>query len=430
MSKLLDAIIQAHKQGERRGIPSICSAHPWVLKIALRRENVLLIESTCNQVNQYGGYTGMTPRAFINYVHNLAFENGFPKKRLILGGDHLGPNVWQKETADSAMQKAEELISAYIKAGYTKIHIDCSMKLADDDPDHPLDIELAARRTVRLVKVAESISRDRGTQQDIRYVIGNEVPRPGGAIMPQREICVTKVEDVQQMLEATRLAFQYAGLDAAWNKVIALVVQPGVEFGDHFVVDYNHEMAFDLKRFIEGTPFVYEVHSTDYQTHDSLQNLVRDHLIILKVGPALTFTFREAVFRLAFIENELFPLAQRSRLIERLDRAMEAEPEHWIHHYYGSKREIAFARKYSLSDRVRYYWTQPDVQAAFQQLLTNLGDKPLPLSLISQFFPHLYGSVRDGKIANSVDAIISESICLVLDGYYQACESVPGSKSA
>jgi D-tagatose-1,6-bisphosphate aldolase subunit GatZ/KbaZ len=427
MSKLLDAIIQAHKQGKRRGIPSICSAHPWVLRVALRRENAVLIESTCNQVNQYGGYTGMTPLAFIRYVQNLAFENCVPKTRLILGGDHLGPNVWQEEAADSAMQKAEELISAYVKAGYTKIHVDCSMKLADDDPDHPLDIELAARRTVRLVKVAESISRERGTQQEIRYVIGNEVPRPGGAIKPQAEIRVTKVEDVQQMLEATRLAFQYEGLDVAWNKVIALVVQPGVEFGDHFVVDYDHEKALDLKRFIEGTPFVYEVHSTDYQTYDSLQNLVRDHFIILKIGPALTFAFREAVFRLAHIENDLFPLTQRSGLIERLDRAMEGEPEHWINHYYGSKQEIAFARKYSLSDRVRYYWAQPDVQAAFQQLLTNLGDKPLPLSMISLFFPQLYGSVREGKIENSVDAIISESIFSVLDGYYQACEPVPGS---
>src|SRR3990172_8675323 len=102
----LDKIVQAQKHGEAKGITSICSAHPWVLKAAMQQNtDILLIEATCNQVNQFGGYTGMTPADFVHYVRGIAMENQFPFGNIILGGDHLGPNVWQNEPADSAIQK-------------------------------------------------------------------------------------------------------------------------------------------------------------------------------------------------------------------------------------------------------------------------------------------------------------------------------------
>jgi D-tagatose-1,6-bisphosphate aldolase subunit GatZ/KbaZ len=421
MFNLLDEIVRAQKRGEGRGIASICSAHPWVLKAAMRGEGMLLIESTCNQVNQFGGYTGMTPEAFVAYVHNLAAENGFPADRLILGGDHLGPNVWQNEPADSAIQKSADMVRAYVQAGYTKIHVDTSMKLGDDDPSRPLDVELAACRAAWLVKAAESTCSYLVPESKPRYVIGTEVPPPGGAIAHEDGVSVTKVEDVRRMLEVTRATFLSEGLEAAWERVIALVVQPGVEFGDDFVLDYNSELVHGLARFSETTPFVYEAHSTDYQTSDNLRNLVNDHFAILKVGPALTFAFREAVFGLAMIEDELVPPAQHSRLIETLDKAMQRKPAYWKNHYHGTERDRAFARKYSLSDRVRYYWTQPAVQVAFNLLLKNFGERPLPLSLLSQYFPRHFTPIREGRLRNSVEAILTESIYLVLRDYIQAC---------
>ena len=426
MSSPLDELVRAQKRGERRGITSICSAHPWVLKAAMRGDGTLLIESTCNQVNQFGGYTGMTPDAFVTYVHGLAAENSFPVERLILGGDHLGPYVWKNEPAVSAMQKSEDMVRAYVQAGYTKIHVDASMKLGDDDPSCLLDVELAARRAACLVKTAESTCADIGPECKLRYVIGTEVPTPGGATVHEDAVSVTKVEDIQQMLEVTRTSFFIEGLEAAWERVIALVVQPGVEFGDDFIQNYNPEVVYDLARFVEITPFVYEAPSTDYQTSDNLRNLIRDHFAILKVGPALTFAFREAVFALAMIENELVPLAQRSHLIERLDEAMQRKPVYWMNRYHGTEREMALARKYSLSDRVRYYWALPDVQAALNILIKNFGKKPLPLSLVSQYFPRHYTSIREGRLGNSVKAILTESILVVLRGYIQACEPIPG----
>ncbi|MFL1089387.1 class II D-tagatose-bisphosphate aldolase non-catalytic subunit, partial [Acinetobacter baumannii] len=94
--------------------------------------NKVLIEATSNQVNQFGGYTGMQPADFRDFVYNIARTVGFPAERIILGGDHLGPNCWQDEPAAVAMEKSIDLIKAYVAAGFSKIHLDASMSCADD----------------------------------------------------------------------------------------------------------------------------------------------------------------------------------------------------------------------------------------------------------------------------------------------------------
>ena len=431
MSHLLDDLVRAQKRGEARGLASICSAHPWVLKAAMSRagtgtttrgEGPVLIESTCNQVNQFGGYTGMTPADFVRFVRSIAAENNLPPERLILGGDHLGPGVWQNEPAASAMQRSTDMLRAYVQAGYTKIHLDTSMKLGDDDPSRPLDVELAARRTAWLAKVAEeTIAKIPNPSQGLRYVIGTEVPTPGGAAMHEENISVTKVEDARRTLEVTRLAFLQEGLEAAWERVIALVVQPGVEFGDDFVLDYNPAAARHLARFAETTSLVYEAHSTDYQGRENLRNLVRDGFAILKVGPALTFAFREAAFALALMEDELLPADKCSHLVEVLDEVMLRQPDHWQKYYHGDEIAQRLARKYSLSDRLRYYWSSPQVQSALAMLLQNLGERPLPQGLLSQYMPGQCEKIRSGQIANTPEAVILDKINSVLEEYAFAC---------
>src|SRR4029434_5585524 len=78
------------------GIPSVCSAHPMVLEASLRAtlptQLPLLIEATCNQVNQDGGYTGMTPKDFRSFVEQVAAENCFLHKRLFSARVCSGPN--------------------------------------------------------------------------------------------------------------------------------------------------------------------------------------------------------------------------------------------------------------------------------------------------------------------------------------------------
>ncbi len=426
----LDVIVRAQGRGSPFGIYSICSAHPHVLAAAMQRANQsdapLLIEATCNQVNQYGGYTGMTPADFVAYVRDLARERDFLLERLILGGDHLGPSVWQAEPAATAMAKARELVRAYVRAGYTKIHLDASMKLGDDEAAGAPDICLAAERVAALAEAAEDAWADTpGSQTAPRYVIGTEVPPPGGIKGHESGIEVSSAGDVAQTIEVTKAEFLKRGLARGWERVIAVVVQPGVEYGDAVIHEYEPEKAQEISRFIEDYPrLVYEAHSTDYQTCPALSRMVTDHFAILKVGPALTFAFREAVFALELIEKEW--LGGRSDvalsgLQTALESAMLADSRYWEPYYAGDAAAQAFARKYSLSDRCRYYWPTPPVQAALQRLLANLRAAPIPLALLSQYLPGQYERVRAGSLVNTPDAHILDKIEDVLADYACAC---------
>ena len=420
MSDLRSSLDQILADG---GLPSICSAHPDVLAQALRPGNqpAVLIESTCNQVNQFGGYTGMTPADFAAYVHQLAAKTGINPEKVMLGGDHLGPNVWQDEPAEQAMQKSLDLVRAYVRAGYTKLHLDCSMRLGDDPPGPPAP-ELVARRAADMAGAAEEAARQSPSQAALRYVIGSEVPVPGGAQVKEEGVAVTRADDVAETLALHRQAFDERGQHSAWERVIAVVVQPGVEFGDDFVLAYQPEKARQLSAFSRGQGLVYEAHSTDYQTPAALRDLVRDRFAILKVGPGLTFAYREAIFALAMIENELIAPAERSNLLQVLDDCMLKDPGYWRKYYPGSPSEQAFKRKYSLSDRVRYYWVQPEVQRALERLQANLASGPLPLSLVSQFAGREKASLCEQSIPLTPANLIAARISFVLDDYWNACQ--------
>ncbi len=425
----LDDMIRAQKSGEARGIVSICSAHPFVIEASFQHAiNVggpVLIESTCNQVNQFGGYTGMTPQQFVTYIDTIADKLDFPRERLLLGGDHLGPYPWRAESVQVAMSKSQELIRDYVKAGNVKIHLDASMKCADDDWEHPLSKYLIAQRTATLAAVAEQTYQEMGKSGTaLRYVIGTEVPLPGGIEESNEKLKITTVQDVREMIEITNNAFLKQGLESAWERVIAVVVQPGVEYGDLSIHSYDREQAAELSHFIEDYPgLVYEAHSTDYQTNQALNEMVEDHFAILKVGPALTFAFREAIFALAMMENEMFTGSRaqdRSNLLDVLEEAMIKNPVYWENYYSGDEEEQNFARKYSYSDRSRYYWADSKVRESLNTLIANVGSRSLPNSLVSQFLPVQYERIRSGDLKSNPHNFIMDKICSVLSCYSDA----------
>jgi D-tagatose-1,6-bisphosphate aldolase subunit GatZ/KbaZ len=410
----LDEIITAQKRGETRGIMSLCSAHPWVIKAAMSaHKGPLLIEATCHQVNQYGGYTGMTPGDFVAYVNGIAQESGFPVTQLILGGDHLGPNAWKNEPASVALEKSKLLVREYVRAGFTKIHLDTSMRLGDDPEGLP-DTELIARRTAMLVKCAEEAASD---TLRLRYVIGSEVPTPGGVQGHNESLQVTTVESVRQTLDSTRRAFMDK---AAWKRVIALVVHPGVEFGDDFILPYDPRQAAALSQYIENQPLIYEAHSTDYQTQAALREMVRDHFAILKVGPALTHAFREAILWLAMIEEEQVPVNDRSNIVVVLEAVMLEHPEYWRDYYRGNEVQLAYKRFSSLSDRIRYYWSEPRVQQALGLLLANLTHRDITSSFMQLSGTEAVASRLPQGTSVTPERIIITNIRCVLDAYDQA----------
>jgi len=421
--KALLELLRRHRAGEPVGIYSVCSAHPLVLRAALQHAHALgghaLIEATSNQVNQEGGYTGLRPAEFRDVVWRMADETGLPRERVLLGGDHLGPNCWRTLPAESALQRAGVMVAEYVHAGFRKIHLDCSMSCSDDP--RGLSDELIAERAARLCAQAENAWQSSGGEAPV-YVVGSEVPVPGGAQESLHELAVTEPQVALASIAAHRAAFARYGLAAAWERVIALVVQPGVEFDQERVIEYLPSKARRLSACLEAVPrLVFEAHSTDYQTPQALAALVRDHFAILKVGPALTFALREAVWALDQIEREWLGDERSSRVRETLLAALRADPRHWRNYYQGSGRSLELQLAYSLSDRIRYSWPDASVTRALARLEASFDAGTPPLPLLRQYLPSAYGAVRRGEIRSSAQSLIVHHVREVLSDYSQAC---------
>ncbi|MGL4524755.1 MAG: class II D-tagatose-bisphosphate aldolase non-catalytic subunit [Spirochaetia bacterium] len=422
---MIDSIVKQNKEKGQGALICICSAHPDVLRAAFsflkkHPDANFSIESTVQQVNQEGGYTGMTPDQYVQNVMGYAQEFGITKERFILAGDHLGPNVWRNLPATQAMEKCLVLIEQYVKAGYKKLHLDPSMGCADDPT--PLPVATIAHRTALMMQKAETVATEiYGHSRDLFYIVGTEVPVPGGAQEHEDHISVTPLKEVHETIDAMRQAMQNTGVAEVWARVRGVVVQPGVEFGDDFVFLYKPGQAAGLNKAIDTQQaVVYEAHSTDYQTTQSLRGLVQDHFAILKVGPELTFAWREALYALEMIEKSLPDIAQKSAVFETVEAQMRMAPGYWQPYYGGSEAEIRHKLVYSLSDRVRYYWTDEKIQERIAHLMKNLDNKLL-YPVVSQFLPWV---IERGEIEGHRDfdprVILIWAVERVIDKYYRA----------
>lgn len=411
----------------QRGVFSVCTANPLVLRAAMLHAKahnyVVVIEATANQVNQFGGYTGMQPQDYADLIESIRQEVGLAARQIILGGDHLGPLTWQKLPEAQAMENSRALVTAFTKAGFTKIHLDTSMRVADDDPNAALDVRVCARRGAELANCVRAAYEARVKEDPAAVrpvlVIGSEVPIPGGSQEHEDSITPTAPEEFQRQYAVFREEFEKVG--APFEDVVAFVVQPGVEFGDDFAFQYRRENAAALCGALEQyAPLVFEGHSTDYQLKESLCKMVEDGIRILKVGPALTFGLREGLFLLEHCEEVMVQAGEkRSGVQAAILREMDADDKYWKKYYQGTPEEIAYKKLYSYSDRCRYYLPAAGITSAIDTLLSNTAH--VPQALISQYFPRQYEKVVSGQLADSGEAILLDRVGDWLDGYAAAC---------
>ena len=85
--------------------------------------------------------------------------------------------------------------------------------------------------------------------------------------------------------------------------------------------------------------------------------------------------------------------------------------------------------QYSLSDRIRYYWPNPDVQRACVAMFERLDRAKIPLTLLSQYLPRQYDAVRAGRLTVAANEILREGIAQTLRPYLAACGGAPGAAS-
>ena len=410
------------------GLVCVCTASPAVIRAALHaakyyetfgtQERLVSIEATCNQINPTTGYSGLTPKGFASLVGRIAGDVGLSRDKYILGGDHLGPYPWRNLKASDAMRHAKNLVGSFALAGYDKIHVDPSMRCAGD-PD-PLPIELIAQRAATLIAYAED--NVVGLPQKPRYVIGAEVPIPGGGHSKQH-VRVSAASDIRHSIDAHYEALKKLGLEDVWKRVVATVVEPGVEFGDDWVVHFN-ELAPAVKRLSSpptGEGFVglrCEVHSTDYQTPQGLKDLVGNGFQILKVGPELTYELRRILYRLDFIWDAIYAPLYRQPLPAMMADAMKDNPT-WLNGAYPLDKDFWKAHV-GLTDRVRYYWNDPAILARTQALQAM---KDIPINLVRDVLPELEPKVRDA-VSITGAGLVQAGLGLALDPYMEAAAGI------
>lgn len=385
MSEILREIIARNRAGQAAAIPSVCSAQGDVLRasllLAASLGRPIVIEATSNQVNQDGGYTGQRPAEFIATVRALAQSCGLAPDQVVFGGDHLGPQAWRKGPAEVAMDKARVLVGDYVRAGFTKIHLDCSEGCAGEAAQ--VGDTLAAARAADLAQACEAAAAGDGPL----YVIGTEVPPPGGARHDIAEgAAPTTPAHASATIAAHHAAFASAGLQGAWSRVVGLVAQPGVEFGPMQVQHLDMGRDPGLRAAVAAVPgLCLEAHSTDYQHPAAYPQLARLGFAFQKVGPALTFAWREAIYALDHL-RAIAGRAPREGLPEVMERLMLAAPGAWQGHYHGDAAALRLQRHFGYADRIRYYWPHPEAARAVTALMQNVSAMPLPAPVLSQGF--------------------------------------------
>ncbi len=374
----------------------------------------LLVEATSNQVNQFGGYTGHTTRGL------RALPAGHRGARRPAGGTNLDrrrpprPECLARRARGSGDGEGRR---ARARVRGERLPQD-PPRLLDGlrrRPGAPARGSRSRRRAARLAAVAEGAWRSGGGDAPV-YVIGTEVPTPGGATEELAQLAVTTPEAASATIEAHREAFARAGLTEAWPRIVALVVQPGVEFDHHKVVDYRPHEAEALSAFI-GRPVAVRLRGPLHRLpvrgrpqgpgarslRDPEGRTRRD--VCAARGALGARRHRTGA---AGRRARAGPAQTRRRRDARRPAALRAAT------ITARADSLDFDLQYSLSDRIRYYWPYPEVQHAVAAMLDRLGRRPIPLALLSQFLPRQYDAVREGRIAATPEALVREGVAAAL----------------
>jgi D-tagatose-1,6-bisphosphate aldolase subunit GatZ/KbaZ len=102
---------------------------------------------------------------------------------------------------------------------------------------------------------------------------------------------------------------------------------------------------------------------------------------------------------------------------------MLSKPDYWEKYYHGDAEQQRVLRTYSYSDRVRYYWADPEINEAAQTLLDNTSALKIPENLLSQFMPEQYWAVRRGQLKNEPLALVQDRVRQVIRMYAAACRA-------
>ena len=325
---------------QNKSLPSFCTSNFNVIKLLIifaKYNNLpILIETTSNQINQYGGYTYLKPKQFLRKINRIA-KNLKYKNEIMFGADHLGPLPWKDFEENKALKNAKKLFKDVIKAGYKKIHIDTGIKLKGDKFLSKVKIFNRCKSIFNTVS-GNSI-------KNIFFVFGTEVPIAGGE--NKYNLKNTNINSIKNDVKYYK----------KFKKNFSLVIEPGLGFTNQKIYKLKMTSYSQKKNISYKNNFTYEAHSSDYQDLSSLKKLVKNNFKFLKVGPELTFNYMKAILKMEKIEKLTFK-SNLSEIKKKISREMEIDKTFWKNYYFGNKKKIEYLKFNSYLDRSRYYWNK------------------------------------------------------------------------
>lgn len=350
---------------KNKAVPSFCTSNKEVLNTIIfycKRKNLpCLIESTSNQVNQYGGYTGKTPINFYTDLKKILKKNNFNSQNLYVGGDHLGPLPWKNKNEKIAMNNSIKLINNCLDSKYTKIHVDTSIKCSNENSINHSIIFERTKYIIEKSKLKKNLKK-------IFLIIGTEVPLSGsnekGKIkLTQEKQIILEVKKFRNLLKKfykKKLKF-------------GLVVEPGMRFMHYNILSPNFSKFNEKKKISQKNNFIYEAHSTDYQPVNILKGLVKNNFKFLKVGPELTYNYSRSLFFMENIEKKYFKNGL-SNIKKKILLTMLKDKKYWKGYYLGNKSKIKKLILNSKLDRMRYYLNKNNVVLSTTKLKKNINN--------------------------------------------------------
>ncbi len=414
----IQSLIEQNRGGANIGLPCFCSANEMVLRTLFEccaaHDVPIVVEASATQVNQDGGYTGISAADFSRWVSSLSAEFGVADERLVLAGAHLGPMPWSHLSPKDALDNTKNLVKDYAAAGFRKIHLDAPV--ASNEEQHP-DVQILATRTARLCEIAEMHA---PCPDQLIYVLSSLPSLPAPSIGSSFDVGSAPPATSAEQLNATIAAYQEAfvrqGLRHAWDKVVSIDALPSIGF-DHFSVQPLQARSAELlsAEILKHNGLSLSVSSADYQSSSDLSTLVENQFFFLKAGPELTFKMREAIFALATIAQQISGTGTPD-IIAALDTAISKYPNDWAPYFTGDIATRKQLHHYSFSDRLRYYWNFPDVRSQLLKFMMNLDTIKLPDSLVSQHF-----QTREfGTLDMPASRLIHDSVRQSIYRFYKA----------
>ena len=310
------------------------------------------------------------------------------------------------------------MVADYVAAGFAKIHLDCSMSCADDPV--PLAERTIAERAAKLCQAAEASFAGDAVDAP-SYVIGTEVPVPGGATEISMSSCVTSPDAALATIAMHRdlfadsvsrtygtgssgRSFSRASNSAITRSSITSLRKPWLSVGR------RNRGSDRFRGALDGLPDASGAGRVGPRPFRDPESWPRAYV-----------RFEGALWALDAIERETISADRRANLRDVTLARMHAEPAHWSKYYHGSGAALDLQLQYSFSDRIRYYWPDKIIADAHERLFANLREVPPPLALVSQYLPIAFDALRGGRITSDPVDLVIAHVCATLDAYHGAC---------